>query len=213
MNKTMPYNKVELALVAGFLSTDRGSHQGFKIFDKDVKESRAVLYSWGTTFERPIFHQTINLGPHYFHERKLAISSEILDGFDDFILSNSPRVLMCHSLGAWMAINSINRGKINLDTVEEIYTLQADIDMNFRLTNQHILKRLKNGSLKWFNYYNKFDSVLMASRAANKYKPAGMFGAMQEGIVNVRYRKPLVIMELIHNACMHDTKIRSLVFD
>ncbi|MDX2098722.1 MAG: hypothetical protein SFW36_13175 [Leptolyngbyaceae cyanobacterium bins.59] len=176
----------KIALIHGnavgikFATRDRQTKYGsFKIFEELVDQGGANLFGWHYVNHEFNLLKTFSIfhfRHQYFTEKKYCNSPAAFQKLADFLELKQPEKLVCHSMGCYLLLNSINYQGIS-DSVRCIYLAQGDFRRGFRITHADTLNKLANGKLKIHNYYCPWDQMLFLSMLANFYLPGGMLGS------------------------------------
>jgi len=150
----------------------------FSGFSDQLKAGEAVVFPWYQE-ENHSFLSLINpffLYQVYTKEKIASESERVLLNLKDFFKAEQPKIIVCHSLGAALLIQFLNRYKLER-SVQDIVFVQADLSNKTPLPKDLF-------QVKLFNIFCYWDPALMASWLINGVQPAGLTGWEQPEVEN-----------------------------
>lgn len=185
--------KQKIALIHGYgigikptlFTTCNALDAGFESFSSLIKRKKAVAFRWDIPKSLTLL-QSFN--PYkqlciYKKELKKALQKETQKKLYNFLTHEKPSIVVCHSLGAKLLMQSINAYGLP-ETPTNIVFVQADIPSDFPITDKETIEKLEKKSLRIWNFYCVWDPALLASFFLSKTVPAGLIGSSNKYVTN-----------------------------
>ncbi|PIP60689.1 hypothetical protein COX00_01870 [Candidatus Uhrbacteria bacterium CG22_combo_CG10-13_8_21_14_all_47_17] len=187
----------------------QGIDAGFSAFHSDIENGGVKAFRWDIK-EEASFLQSLNpfytLGV-YDRERAIAQRAETHHALHRFLEQESPEVIICHSLGAFLFFQFLQKETLP-DSVRLIVFNQADIFASEVFIPETVAKRIQSGALKIVNTYCPWDPNLLFSWILNGPR-AGLTG-MRHTLIEERFF-PLVKPINLHMAAIRSARFRYLI--
>lgn len=154
----------------------RGRTAGFYAFEQLMDHGVVDVFRWEIPFKLK-FPQNINpfyLLTIYQREKAQLDNKNVFERLDATIKDNNIEILISHSLGSQLLLQYL-QNYTPPTSVKRIITIQSDMPRTFQLPIV-IENRLKNGALRWDNYWCWWDQALFASCVVNRSWRAGVVG-------------------------------------
>jgi hypothetical protein len=161
------------------------SNVGFAALESLIDKAQGTAFCWRNDYQLKIT-EAINPLTYfdiYREERKKSVTDDVQTALRQHLLTHKPRVIVTHSLGAHVLFVQLNRFGLP-DSVEHIWTIQADVDSTTEITHPSVTERLQNKTLTWTNHYFPWDQALVASSIHHGAVRAGLIGFRQKHITN-----------------------------
>lgn len=174
-------------------------HRGFAAFANDLAINRARVFSWGLTEPLSLkqFFNPFFIYAFYRRERALAEDPQTLDRLKVFLESEQPRVIICHSMGAFLLARYLKRHFLP-SSVKRVLLVQADIDTNEDVATPVSLT----------NVFCPWDSTLAFSSLLHVRPRAGLVGLRQANNVLFPLFRPINL----HTSSIRDPHLRRMIF-
>jgi predicted alpha/beta hydrolase family esterase len=112
----------------------------------------------------------------YYKEQSLVLTDQLQSRLAKDLEAHNPIVIVSHSMGCELLINTINNYSLPL-SVKSIITVNSDSDQDQKILDTDVIARLKTKELKFINLHSITDITLMSSVILNKMVPrAGLKG-------------------------------------
>jgi hypothetical protein len=185
---------------------------GMRAFTALLETGEAALFEWYNLYNHD-WRQTFSYQENtsvYFDERKKARNPQTLRQLHEFLMEHEPEVIVCFSMGSYLLLNYIKRYSLP-ECVTNISFVQADVPIDFKITDHEVLGRLKGGHLVWQNFWCFWDPALSFSKYLHGKKRAGT-GKVKNPLIKNRFF-PLYRNVNLHLSSIYDPNLVSRILD
>lgn len=203
MTKAILVHGYAVGIKASIFRQPLGEHAGFSVLNSEVESGDVKAFRWCKNLSLSMI-QSANPFQYlklYRDEEALAESSATQSALFDFLISENPSTIICHSLGCRLLIGMLNAHGIP-QSITKIVLLQGDAPTTSSITNVAILDRLANKTLTIENHYCWWDQSLLASSMLHRTNRIGLLGWKQSGVKNTFY--PLLKLLNLHTSPLRD---------
>jgi pimeloyl-ACP methyl ester carboxylesterase len=158
---------------------------GFHTFAEEISQATHAAFDWSYKQKRaplaalnPLAHLEL-----YRRERELAHSSTTQAALHTFLIKENAQAVVCHSLGAQLALNTFTRHGVP-PGLRTIIFAAADIS---ELEPLSFLSAATSPPLRCVNIFCPWDQALLTSLVMHRRIPAGLSGLKHPLFTNIFY--------------------------
>ena len=185
--------------MTSLLRRPAGPNAGFEAFADAIASNRVAVFHWGLKEHLSLgqFFNPFFIFNYYCRERRLAQADETTERLKHFLEETTPRVIVCHSMGAAVLTNYVKHHGLPA-SVERIVFVQADLDA------------LEAGVIEipLLNLFCPWDPTLLLSSILHRRLRAGLVGLRRSG----DRLRPLYRPLNLHTSSIRDPQLRNDIF-